>query len=967
MSSVLEKLREALAPQYEVERELASGGMGSVYVGRDRVLDRPVAIKVLHPDIATDRTLERFLSESRTLARLKHPNIVPVYQAGETEGFSYYVMECLEGETLADRLERGPLSAAETASIADDILSALEAAHEQGVVHRDVKPANIFLVGPKAVLTDFGIAKQVVEPGDKLTATGYAVGTPAYMAPEQIEGGEITPATDVYAAGMVLYEALTGRRWSRHKPPATADMSGLLARLEGPLRRALEWSPADRWPDAAAFRQALSRARRGGRRRFASIATASILTVSAVGIAGMAIWQLRPEPAPATSSTRLAVLPFSVRAGGEFDYLGEGMVDLLSTKLDGTADLRSADPRAVLSLVEQQSDDLLDPEEGQQIAQRLGASLYVLGNIVEVQGVVQLDARLYDRERGTEAVAQASVEGEAARIFEMVDDLAAQLLVGESAGPGAGVTQIAAVTTNSLDALKSYLEGEREFRAGQFGPAAEAFRRATESDTAFALAWYRLSIAGEWLLRGDLVEQGAEQAVRHSSRLPERVRRLLEATLMARRGDFSGADAIYRDILATYTDDVETWFQLGELLFHYAPFFGRSNSESREPFERVLSFEPEEAHAFIHLLRVESRVPDAAKLDSLASRFIDLEPESDRVLEARALREFAIGDEQSQTRALAELRAADDGALLVAAWSIPVFTENLAGAEKIAEILTQSARAPEVRTLGYTYLYFLRFAQGRWIDAKAALDAGADILPAPAIEYRALLAAVPFFSSTPEELRAARAELEDWNVAEARPSGNPVVFVSANDGAHPHIRLYLMALLSAQLGEDSTALRYVQELIDLDGPDPVVSLARDLAEGVRAQVSLANGNSAEALAALESARLQSWYQAMVSSPFYSQDRERYLRAELLAASDRDEEALIWYNGFIGGSVYALAYLAPSHLERARIYERRGEREQAAFHYRRFIELWSQSDPELRPILQEAERALARLGGERGGP
>jgi hypothetical protein len=106
---------------------------------------------------------------------------------------------------------------------------------------------------------------------------------------------------------------------------------------------------------------------------------------------------------------------------------------------------------------------------------------------------------------------------------------------------------------------------------------------------------------------------------------------------------------------------------------------------------------------------------------------------------------------------------------------------------------------------------------------------------------------------------------------------------------------------------------------------------------------------------------------MVSSPFYSQGRERYLRAELLAASDRDEEALIWYNGFTEGSVYALAYLASSHLERARIYERRGEREQAAFHYGRFIELWSQSDPELRPMVQQAEQALARLGGATEGP
>ncbi|MGD8867006.1 MAG: protein kinase [Gemmatimonadales bacterium] len=963
MTSLLEKLRAALAPQYEVERELASGGMGSVFVGRDRVLHRQVAIKVLQPEIATDRTLERFLSESRTLARLKHPNIVPVFQAGEAEGISYYVMEYIEGETLADRLERVPLSKAEIRTLANDLLSALEAAHGQGIVHRDVKPANIFLVEQKAVLVDFGVAKQLEEPGEKLTATGYVVGTPAYMSPEQIEGDEITPATDVYAVGMVLYEAATGRRWSRRTPPAAADWAGVPVELEGPLRRALARSPADRWSDAAAFRRALSPGRRRRGKRFGPITAASILAVSIAAIAGLVIWQRTPQPASAPSPPRIAVLPFSVRSAGEFEYLGSGLVDLLSTKLDGAGDLRSADPRAILSLVARESDGRLDLEESERIAGTLGAGFYVLGNLVAVEGVIRLDARLYDRERGREAVAQASAEGEAARIFEIVDELAAQLLVGQSAAPRSGVTQIAAVTTGSLDALKAYLEGEREFRAGRFAPAAEAFRRATEIDSTFALAWYRLSIAGEWLLRGDLTREGAERAVRHSRRLPERVRRLLEATVAARRGDFAEAEASYRAILDTYTHDVETWYQLGELLFHFGPFFGRPVSESRQPFERVLSLEPTESHAFIHLLRIESRSPDAAALDSLASQFINLEPESDRRIEAQALRAFTIGDEQSQARVLAELELADDAALMGAAWSIPIFTENLTGGEKIAAILTQSTRPPEVRALGYAYLAFLRFAQGRRIDARAALDSGATIGPGPALEYRALLAVVPFSSSSSQETRAVRADLESWDAGSVQSSGNPIAFLSANDGAHSHLRLYLLALLIAQLNEDSLALEYARALGGLDGPDRVIALARDLVAGVRAQISLAMGDSSEALATLEKRRYQAWYQAMVSSPFHSLDRERYLRASLLAAAGREEEALTWYNSFTEGSVYALAYLAPSHLERAKIYERRGERERAAFHYRRFIEHWSHSDPELRARVREAEDALSRLADE----
>ncbi len=214
MSSLLERLRTALAPHYEVERELASGGMGTVFLARDPTLDRHVAIKILQPDLASDTASERFLREARILAKLSHPNIVPVFQAGDADGLGYYVMEYVEGETLKERLERGAMPKDEALKLADDLLSALEAAHERGIVHRDVKPSNIFLLGDRAMLADFGIAKPSQDTGGSLTASGHRIGTPGYMPPEQLLGEEVTPATDIYAAGMVICEALTGRQWS---------------------------------------------------------------------------------------------------------------------------------------------------------------------------------------------------------------------------------------------------------------------------------------------------------------------------------------------------------------------------------------------------------------------------------------------------------------------------------------------------------------------------------------------------------------------------------------------------------------------------------------------------------------------------------------------------------------------------------------------------------------------------------
>src|SRR3989442_724784 len=269
MTTWLERVRAALAPKgYDVERVLASGGMGTVFLARQRALDRLVAVKIIRPELYTAQAAERFRQEAQTLASFSHPNIVPIHDADEAEGMPYYVMDFLVGETVADGLVRGPLPPARALKLGRDLLDALEAAHRRGVVHRDVKPANVFLVGERAVLVDFGIAKRQATAGrgadDALPVTqpGTVIGTLDYMPPEQAAGDEVTERTDLYAAGMVIYEAFTGRHWFEAQREGShrvwQGVPGDVARV---LRLALERDPADRWPDAASFRHALWRTR----------------------------------------------------------------------------------------------------------------------------------------------------------------------------------------------------------------------------------------------------------------------------------------------------------------------------------------------------------------------------------------------------------------------------------------------------------------------------------------------------------------------------------------------------------------------------------------------------------------------------------------------------------------------------------------------------------------------------------
>jgi serine/threonine-protein kinase len=235
--------------------------MAVVYLAEDVKHKRKVAIKVLRPDLAVSLAAERFLREIEIAARLHHPHILPVYDSGALDGQLYYVMPFVEGENLAQRLERlGALSPREALQMGVEVASALEYAHQQGFVHRDVKPANIMLseAGGHAMVADFGIARAVsVAGGDELTAAGWAIGTPGYMSPEQAGGHPVTGATDIFSLGMVIYEALTGRRWPGFRASYLRAWAGLPKPMVRILRRALARRPEDRWPDAGAFREAL--------------------------------------------------------------------------------------------------------------------------------------------------------------------------------------------------------------------------------------------------------------------------------------------------------------------------------------------------------------------------------------------------------------------------------------------------------------------------------------------------------------------------------------------------------------------------------------------------------------------------------------------------------------------------------------------------------------------------------------
>ena len=229
MPELLNRLQVALADRYRIEGEIGAGGMATVYLAQDLRHDRRVALKLLRPELSAVIGAERFLAEIKLTANLQHPHILPLFDSGEADGFLFYVMPFVEGESLRGRLTREKqLPVAEAVRIAAEVASALDYAHRHGVVHRDIKPENILLHDGRALVADFGIALAASKAGGaRMTETGMSLGTPHYMSPEQAMGErEITARSDVYALGVVLYEMLTG------DPPFTGSTAqAIVARV----------------------------------------------------------------------------------------------------------------------------------------------------------------------------------------------------------------------------------------------------------------------------------------------------------------------------------------------------------------------------------------------------------------------------------------------------------------------------------------------------------------------------------------------------------------------------------------------------------------------------------------------------------------------------------------------------------------------------------------------------------------
>jgi serine/threonine-protein kinase len=457
---LLDQLQTALAGRYAVEREVGHGGMAVVYLARDFRHDRMVALKVLQGRLTEALGPERFLREIRLAARLHHPHLLPLYDSGEAQGVLYYVTPYIEGGSLRDLLgAQGRIPLGRALRLARETADALDYAHRQGVIHRDVKPENILLDEGHAIVADFGVARAVSAAADSnLTQTGMMVGTPSYMSPEQASDAPLDGRCDIYALGCVLFEMVAGQ------PPFTGStpIAIFAQRITGPaptlaevgasappavqelVARALAQRPDDRFQSAGELAEAIAEAEAG---------------------------QTRPTPTPVPTAAipqiaarvaSLAVLPFvNMSADPENEFFSDGMTEELINALTRVDGLRVASRTSAFAFKGRDVDV-------REIAQRLNVTAVLEGSVRRAGNRLRLTAQLINAADGYHLWSD-TYDRELADVFEVQDELSRSIvntlrpkLTGGKPGPTSATTvsgPLVVPATANLDAYTAYLKG----------------------------------------------------------------------------------------------------------------------------------------------------------------------------------------------------------------------------------------------------------------------------------------------------------------------------------------------------------------------------------------------------------------------------------------------------------------------------------------------------------------------------
>ncbi|HLF14615.1 MAG TPA: protein kinase [Bacteroidota bacterium] len=976
--------------QYEISGELGRGGMGVVYLARDTRLDRPVALKFLPSHVKpSEHDLARFTQEAKAAAALNHPNVCTIYDIKEHDNLQFIVMEFVDGTTLRKKITGGPLPLSDVLTYGLQIADALQEAHGRGIVHRDIKADNIMVnVKNQVKVMDFGLAK--LKGTLKLTRSSSTVGTLAYMAPEQIQGGEVDARSDIFSFGVVLFEMLTARTPFRGEHEA-AMMYSILNEEPEPLQkflpdappellhvmnRALEKNPEDRYQGinemAIDLRRVKKESSKVSRRSIPSMPAAT----SGMGIVPESPGQSDHETSRKTTTVTLNiptvgkgtvlkwVVPavvvaagvigyFTLFTGGEAESGGRipvavadfqnqtkeddlnGLSGMLITSLEQSRRLSVMTRSRMFDVLKQLGKTevgRIDESLGREICRQANVGALVVASVSKFDQLYIIDMKVLDPEKN-EYLLTLKEEGEGkSSIPGMIDKLSEKTRLGlkeKAADIDASNQAVAEMTTPSMEAYQALFRGEEFINKLKFDSAAAEFRHAVAIDSTFAVAHYRLAYALEWS-QSPGAEEAIGKAVRYVDRVPKKENYLIRAENALVNNDAELGLSIYKELQALYPEDKEANYLVGDYSFHK-----RDYRTAEAALRKVLSIDPTFSRAYQHLTWTYMFEKRFGEMRNVARLYAEKVPSQSAYLHlAESFLQEGMFDSALAVCRDAMNVIADDGEIRSFEGTVYLSRHQFDRAASLYRDMAESpAREPERVRYGLTGLVTEAIWAGKFREALRRQDRLIEFeteqknstLLATSLASRAYLTvALPGDTSEARTFLARALELKGYG-DQFFHSALQAYYVASGDfdrsGEIATTTLIVTQPSGAQLND---ALREYQ-----------------------------NGNYGSAI-------------RLFRAQTFLFHEELFKLAKSFAATDQPDSALAtlsrlknFYGGTFGFEFNRAFTDVKSEYLTGLIYEKTGDRKQAAEHYGSFLEIWKDADGDI-PELVDGKKRLAAL-------